>query len=632
MTRRKLVITAALLIAGSCGGDGTTTPVPRATATLVIVSGDRQIGSAGSALANSIVMETRSAEGRPVPGTIVAFAVTGGNGSVRDGLDTADASGRVSASWTVGTRAGEAQELTATVVSVTNAKVSPVIATASVIAADPASLDVNPPVLTARVGDALPPISVSVRDRFGNPAPVAGLSITAHLGESAASIVTPPSARTDASGAILSGVTITGRAGTASLIVQSPGLISAHVALTLTAGKPQRLDVVSNATISAVAGTAGPALTVRVSDSWDNLVAGVVVVFAIDGVGPIGQATTTPDGLATLSSWIAPAIGTYRITATSVGVVTTAQILLATLRGPPSVLTPLSSNPTSGVVGTTVVLAVRASDATGTIVPDTPLSWTSGAASGEAFTDELGVAHLNVRLGTTAGPAQVVVKAGSTASVTLGIQLLAGPFWEFARPFDTLTIAAGSALTFTHTALDQYKNPIPGLVLYAVSDLTAEPMTRVATTDANGTARFTANLDPYAATIFFSIKLDPSSGPWASTVVFATASRGAFRVIGPEYCPRLNGPGLVSGWVYGPTGHATVGVPITWIPQPGSGYVFIAEGVAVPATSVTTTSGSYGHVVVGWRPPDGAGTYTLTAVPSSGYDAVSPVLFTCHIS
>jgi len=83
-----------------------------------------------------------------ITAAVLAAGSCGGDGSVSVGLDTADASGRVAASWTVGTRAGEARELTATVVSVTSARVSPVIATASVIAAVPSSgYDAVSPVL-----------------------------------------------------------------------------------------------------------------------------------------------------------------------------------------------------------------------------------------------------------------------------------------------------------------------------------------------------------------------------------------------------------------------------------------------------------------------------------------------------
>jgi hypothetical protein len=624
----------AVAMAGgwSCGGDGTSAPTARNTASLAVLSGDKQIGAAGSILKSGVVVEARSAAGAPVPGAIIAFEVTTGGGSVSALLDTSDASGRVAAAWTMGTRAGEAQELTVTVLSATDARVAPAIVTASVTPADPAGLEAIPAALTGRVGEALPPIRVIANDRFGNRAPAAAISITARLDASApVSIVTPPSVTSDSLGVTLDGIVIAGRAGAAALIIESVGLTAARVSLALAGGKPQRLDVTSGASVDAVAGAAGPPVSVRVADAWDNAVAGVEVTFTIDGIGSIGRATTAQDGIATLSTWTAPALGTYRITASIVGGALSAQVPLATHPGAPTTLTALSSNPTSGTAGTEVLLAVRATDVAGNVVPNTVLTWTWSTLSGQSFTDDAGVARFAAKLATKAGPSQVVVSAGSTASATLNVQILAGPFWGFARLSDTISVAAGSTLTFTHTALDQYKNPIPGLRVYAVADSRSERISTVATTDAAGTATFTVGLDPYAATIFFGIGLDHAAGPYAATVVFAAASRGAFRLAGPETCPPLNSPGFVSGWMYGPSGHPAVGVSMTLSVQPGNGYLY-GLGPIIPASTVTQQSINDGFVSVGWSPPNGAGTYSVVGTPPGGYDAILPILFTCHIT
>ena len=76
-------------------------------ASIVIISGDAQTGTAGQALAAALVVEVRDALNNPVgAGIAVTFSVTAGGGSVSPGATSTNASGRAQTSWTQGLIAG----------------------------------------------------------------------------------------------------------------------------------------------------------------------------------------------------------------------------------------------------------------------------------------------------------------------------------------------------------------------------------------------------------------------------------------------------------------------------------------------------------------------------------------------
>lgn len=78
---------------------------------LALVSGGGQVGSAGGALAQPVVLRVMDAFGNPVAGSIVTFAVA--TGSLSASADTTDAAGLASVNWTLGGALG-AQTLTVT--------------------------------------------------------------------------------------------------------------------------------------------------------------------------------------------------------------------------------------------------------------------------------------------------------------------------------------------------------------------------------------------------------------------------------------------------------------------------------------------------------------------------------------
>lgn len=116
----------------SCGGDypcGTWTVVVRSVRLPVPIhkhAGDGQQGRPGAPLPHPLVVRVADERGRPMPGVLVEFAVTGGRGTLTAAADRlttlTDADGLARTAWTLG-NAG-AQEVQACVVNGTRPPVS----------------------------------------------------------------------------------------------------------------------------------------------------------------------------------------------------------------------------------------------------------------------------------------------------------------------------------------------------------------------------------------------------------------------------------------------------------------------------------------------------------------------------
>ena len=73
---------------------------------LVKISGDNQNGTPGSRLANPFVVEVQDADGEPIAGHRVTFAVTAGGGSLSETGDVTDEDGRAETTLTLGSERG----------------------------------------------------------------------------------------------------------------------------------------------------------------------------------------------------------------------------------------------------------------------------------------------------------------------------------------------------------------------------------------------------------------------------------------------------------------------------------------------------------------------------------------------
>lgn len=136
--------------------------------------GDGQSAAVATGLADSLAVRVVSAEGRPVPGVRVSWAVSAGGGALSDSAATTGAAGIARVRWVLGTAAGP-QSVEARVAGLSGSPVA-FAATAqpgSAAAAVRAGGDGQ----TGTVGFALAePLLVRVTDVYGNPVRGAGVT------------------------------------------------------------------------------------------------------------------------------------------------------------------------------------------------------------------------------------------------------------------------------------------------------------------------------------------------------------------------------------------------------------------------------------------------------------------------
>jgi hypothetical protein len=100
-----LSVAAAIAIASGCSGSTSPAAKPSPLATVTVVSGNSQQGTAGQALPQPIVIQATDSNGKAAVGASVIFGPSG-DGTVTVLSDTTDSNGRVSVTWTLSTTAG----------------------------------------------------------------------------------------------------------------------------------------------------------------------------------------------------------------------------------------------------------------------------------------------------------------------------------------------------------------------------------------------------------------------------------------------------------------------------------------------------------------------------------------------
>lgn len=100
-------LTGAALMSGVACKDKITNSVIVIPSGISIVSGDAQTGTAGTTLANPLVVHVSDAAGNAVEGaTVVWTPVTANDGALSASSTTTDVNGNTSVNWTLGTGTG----------------------------------------------------------------------------------------------------------------------------------------------------------------------------------------------------------------------------------------------------------------------------------------------------------------------------------------------------------------------------------------------------------------------------------------------------------------------------------------------------------------------------------------------
>ena len=107
--RHTALLAAVAILAPACDEGPTGGPADTAATalSLIIVSGDSQIGDTGRLLEDFLVFRVTDAAGRPMPGLRVAWEVVTGGGKVSGKRHETDVEGLAAGNFTMGPEPGE---------------------------------------------------------------------------------------------------------------------------------------------------------------------------------------------------------------------------------------------------------------------------------------------------------------------------------------------------------------------------------------------------------------------------------------------------------------------------------------------------------------------------------------------
>jgi adhesin/invasin len=348
---------------------------------LAPVTGDNQTGTAGTTLADPLVVEVTDAFGNPIADVPITWTAEGG-GSVSETSTTTDAQGRSSVLRTLGDAAG-AQS---TVASSEGLAGSPVVFNHTATAGNPSGVrPISGNGQTGSPGATLPnPLVVEVVDGSGNA--VVGAAVTWVVTAGGGSL-DPTTGTTDGDGRASTTWTLGPGIGANAVQAIVSGVGEAVFTATASAGDPDDIVIVSGNEQQGQAGTRlANSLVVEVVDDEDNPVPGVTVTWRVEsGGGSITPRTSTTDddGRAATAWTLGGATGEQRVEASAPGA-GTVRFEATSIAGSPSALGIVTQPPGNAQVGAPFsrqpVIQVR--DASGNPVQAPGITVTAAVGNG----------------------------------------------------------------------------------------------------------------------------------------------------------------------------------------------------------------------------------------------------------
>ena len=368
------------LVASSLGATSATTTsfvVSAAAAkSIAVTSGNAQGGTAGTALANPLVAFVTDAFGNGVAATPVSISVRTGGGSVTPTSGVTDSTGRVSATWTLGSGAtAQSLQFALTGVDSTTATATVLGGNAWVITTQPGA--------TQTAGATITPGPVAeLRDGVGAVVTTFNGSVTLSLASNpAGGTLAGTTVVSAANGIVTFSNTSISKAGAYSFGIASTGATAAtSSAFTVVAAAASSVSVESG---GSQAGTFGAMLAapvvLKVADAFGNPVSGTAVSFAVtSGGGSVGTPSAMTDASGRVSTtWTLGPSGTQTISGTATGLTGSPLTISATTASgsvAQTIVTPRTDTLTS--LGATRALTVQARDVASNIVAGS-FSWVS---------------------------------------------------------------------------------------------------------------------------------------------------------------------------------------------------------------------------------------------------------------
>ena len=272
--------------------------------------------TAGATVSPAPSVRVSDANGNPIAGVTVTFTVGASGGTLTGGTAVTNSDGIATVgSWTIGSTAGTVYELRATASGLTG---SPVIfsTTAASGSASRLAIVTQPGTPVQNGGAFNPQPVVRLVDAAGNPVNTSGIAVTASVtGNPAGVSLTNATASTTNGVATFSGLTISGPAGSYTLVFSSAGLTAVTSAsVTVTAGPPS--NATSEVTVAPTSVKTGSAVnaTLTAKDASGSPIAGATVTFSSSLQGALGTAVTNAAGQA-VRSFTGTTVGTHTISA-----------------------------------------------------------------------------------------------------------------------------------------------------------------------------------------------------------------------------------------------------------------------------------------------------------------------------
>ena len=493
----------ALTVLPACSKDSTSAPAPTA---LVPTAGQQVSGTAGLATGAAPTLQVNDANGRPVKGVVVHFAVSSGGGSIAATSDTSDADGRATAgTWTLGRVAG------VNVVTATSPRIAGVDArfTATGQPGAAARLGFRAVPTTVRAAVTITPaITVEVRDEFHNRVTGSTIPVTIALAGAPASARLEGTTTTNAVAglATFADISVTEGGSGWSMTASSPSLPTTLSPITVSALAPSAILTTAGDGLSAVVGdnTSTPP-TVQVVSAGNVPFAGATVTFrVISGGGVIATTSMLSDaqGFANAGFWdLGGRAGLQRVVASVDGAnaVLTAHFTATATPGPPASIVKLTGDNQSAAAGTVTPIAprVRVLDQYGNGVPGIAVAFIPRAGSGSVPAGSVGTnaigeaAASSWTLGATSGINRLEAYAGvdrTTHFAATGTSA-GDAYFNLVAGGDQLARAGATVSPVTVALRSTAGAPVPGAtVTFAVATGGGSLTNATVTSDANGVA------------------------------------------------------------------------------------------------------------------------------------------------
>ena len=543
----------SLLLAGlaACGGEGLALPDQGQPSEIVVVRGDRQSGTIGEPLGDSLVVRVVDRFGDPVSGSEVTWTAEVG-GTVSPPTSVTSPDGQAGTQRVLGADLGT-YVTTAALLGIERAP-KPALFTTIGVAARLAFI-VAPPA-TAATGVPLSPQPVlQLQDAGGNDIAREGVVVTAQISVGGGSLVGGTTSTSDAGGRVaFADLAIRGSPGTRSLIFAGDGFASATASVALGVGAPGSMEATAgneqSATVATAVGTR-PAVVVRDEDG--NPLGGIPVTFKVTGGGgSLGGATpvTGTDGVATIDGWtLGQKVGANTLEATLSGLDVSGSPVVFTATGTPG---PVSSGKSQVSAAPATITAsggssrstitVTASDAFDNPIPGLAVTL-SATGTGNTLTQP---ANLTGSNGSTTGllsattPGNRVVSAtiaGTAVTQTATIAVSPGVPSATRSSATVPNGTAGKGTAIEIRLRDAQDNDLAGQAgAIAVSVTGANSRGSVSASDQGG-GRYTATYTPEkAGTDQVQVKVSGTAvpgSPFASAVQAGDADPGSSQAVVP---------------------------------------------------------------------------------------------------